>query len=151
MLKYYSAKVNKGVLVWAFVLVFLSSPSSCLFLFMSSEGRKFYSIWLFIIQCAYSLFLCLYLVCAVYKLTWLLWLQTNGTVPIYTLSFTKPESVDQDIAWITLYTIFVIDQKRNRRGPDSFVNRNEFCILAPAFYNPLSNSISVLSYSITIL
>lgn len=67
------------------------------------------------------------------------------------ISFTKPESVDQDIAWITLYAIFVIDQKRNRRGPDSFVNRNEFCTLAPAFYNPLSNSISVLSYSITIL
>lgn len=51
----------------------------------------------------------------------------------YTLSFTQPESVDQDTAWITLSAIFVIDQKRNKTGPDSFVTRNEFCNLAPAF------------------
>lgn len=144
--------MNKSVSFLVFVLAFLFSPSSCLFLFMFAEGNKFHSICLFIIQCAYSLFLCSCLVCAVYKLTWLLWLQTNRTVPVYTLSFTKPESVDQDAACIiTLSAIFVIDQKRNKRGPDSFVTRKEFCSLAPAFYNPLSSSISVLSYSITIL
>lgn len=118
---------------------------------MFPEGKKFCSIWLFTIQCAYSLFLFLCLVYAVYKLTWLLCLQTNGTEPMYTHSFSKLESVDQDAAWIILSAIFVMDQKRSKTGPDSFVTRNEFCSLAPAFYNPLSNSFSVLSYSITIL
>lgn len=63
----------------------------------------------------------------------------------------KPESVDQEVAWITFSAIFVIDQKRNKTESDSFVTRNEFCNLAPAFCNPLSNSIFALSYSITIL
>ena len=70
---------------------------------------------------------------------------------MYTLSFTKPESVDQDAAWITLSAISVTAKKWNKTGPDSFVTRNEFCSWTSAFYNPLSNSISFLSYSITIL